>query len=267
MPLNTALREAIMDFTPEGVVITREWLMNKGYSRHAIDNLVKSRQLVALQRGVYIRGRSKITWQSIVYCLQSLEQTDLIIGGLTALEMQGLGHYLSLSDKKVIYLYGTDRLAGWVNKVLPNIQFIQNNSTELTGRKQKATEGERLALELFTRPVEWRESIGALKVSAPERAFLEVLLDVPKKVSFEHADQLMQGLTTLSPRNLQKLLELCKSIKVKRLFFWFADRYHYPWLEKINRSAIDLGKGKRMLIKGGKLDPKYQITVPELYES
>ena len=35
------------------------------------------------------------------------------------------------------------------------------------------------------------------------------------------------------------------------------------WLDRIDRAKIDLGKGKRMIAKGGKLDPKYQITVPE----
>jgi hypothetical protein len=73
----------------------------------------------------------------------------------------------------------------------------------------------------------------------------------------------MQGLTTLSPRNLQKALESCKNVKVKRLFFWFADRQNYVWLDKINRENITLGSGNRMIIQGGKLDNKYKITVPE----
>jgi hypothetical protein len=34
-------------------------------------------------------------------------------------------------------------------------------------------------------------------------------------------------------------------------------------LGKINRESITLGSGNRMLIKGGKLDTKYKITVPE----
>jgi hypothetical protein len=82
-------------------------------------------------------------------------------------------------------------------------------------------------------------------------------------MTFEHADQLMQGLTTLSPRNLQKILEWCKNVKIKRLFFWFADRQNYVWLGKINKGNITFGSGNRMIIKGGKLNPKYKITVPE----
>ena len=90
-----------------------------------------------------------------------------------------------------------------------------------------------------------------------------MLLDVPKKTTFEHADQLMQGLTTLSPRSLQKLLEGCQNVKVKRLFFWFADRHNYVWLNKINRETITLGSGNRLIVKGGKLEPKYKITIPQ----
>ena len=73
----------------------------------------------------------------------------------------------------------------------------------------------------------------------------------------------MGGLVNVSPRRMQKLLEVATSIKVIRLFFFFADRRRHRWLEHIKRDKIDLGKGKRMLVKGGKLDPKYQITVPE----
>ena len=72
-----------------------------------------------------------------------------------------------------------------------------------------------------------------------------------------------EGLRTLSPRRLQILLADCRSVKVKRLFFWFADRHNPAWLKQIDRAAISLGTGKRMLVKGGKLDPTYLITVPE----
>ena len=89
------------------------------------------------------------------------------------------------------------------------------------------------------------------------------MTDVPQKITFEHADQLMQGLTTLSPKTLQKTLEWCHNIKVKRLFFWFADRHNYVWWNKINREHIPLGSGNRMIAKGGKLDTNYKITVPE----
>ena len=75
--------------------------------------------------------------------------------------------------------------------------------------------------------------------------------------------RLAEGLRTLSPRRLNLLLQDCRSIKVKRLFFWFADRHNPPWLSQIDKKAVDFGSGKRMLVKGGRLDPAYHITVPE----
>jgi len=96
-----------------------------------------------------------------------------------------------------------------------------------------------------------------------ERAVLELLQDVPSGVSFEHAEQLMQGLATLSPRRLESLLRATRSVKAKRLFFWLAERQNHAWIKKLDAGAFDLGSGKRVLVKGGKLDKKYRITVPE----
>ena len=73
----------------------------------------------------------------------------------------------------------------------------------------------------------------------------------------------MEGLVTLRPRKMQALLEEAKSVKVKRLFLYFADRHRHQWLDMIERENIDLGIGKRMIATGGKLDKTYQITVPE----
>ena len=67
----------------------------------------------------------------------------------------------------------------------------------------------------------------------------------------------------MSPRRLEKLLLDCRSVKVKRLFFFFADRHQHAWLQRLNKEAIDLGKGKRLLVRGGALNAVYQITVPK----
>jgi len=100
-------------------------------------------------------------------------------------------------------------------------------------------------------------------MSSPERAVLELLDEVPQRETFHQADMLMEGLRNLSPRRLHKLLVDCRSVKVKRLFLWFAERHDHAWLKQLNRKDIDLGHGKRMLVRGGKLDPKFNITVPE----
>jgi len=54
-------------------------------------------------------------------------------------------------------------------------------------------------------------------MSMPERAWLELLDELPQKESFRIADVIMEGLVNLSPRRMQSLLETCTSVKVKRM--------------------------------------------------
>ena len=76
------------------------------------------------------------------------------------------------------------------------------------------------------------------------------------------ADMLMDGLVNLRPRRLQTLLEQTSSVKVKRLFLFFAERHGHAWFSQLDSQKIDLGSGKRVLVKNGKLNKKYQITLP-----
>lgn len=259
MAVNVIRRKELYEIMPEGLITTHKWLMDNNLSRHAIDNLVKSNQLESISKGVYVRNTTKITWQSVVFSLQSILKTDLVVGGLTALEMQGLSHYLSLSENKIVHLFGNDVLPAWVKNLDLNVKFVRHTTNSLFPKSPE----EKKQIHLFTLERDWDNENRKLILSSPERAFLEVVSDVPQKTTFEHADQLMQGLITLSPRNLQKVLESCQNVKVKRLFFWFADRQNYTWWEKIKKENITLGSGNRMIVKGGKLDTKYKITVPE----
>ena len=107
----------------------------------------------------------------------------------------------------------------------------------------------------------------SLVVSKPERAYLELLNEVPTNIiGFEKADQVMRVAQHFNPELLQSLLHNCVNVKVKRLFFFFADRHGHAWRQHLNPDAFNLGKGKRMLVKGGHFDRCYQITVPRDFE-
>jgi hypothetical protein len=101
-----------------------------------------------------------------------------------------------------------------------------------------------------------------LVVSTPERAILEALDTLPQGESFHTVDMIFEGLTTLRPRLLTQLLKSCRKIKVKRLFFVFADRHNHAWNKPLEASNFDLGAGDRALVTGGKIHPKYRIMVP-----
>ncbi|MCH8517963.1 MAG: type IV toxin-antitoxin system AbiEi family antitoxin domain-containing protein, partial [Cyclobacteriaceae bacterium] len=104
-----------------------------------------------------------------------------------------------------------------------------------------------------------------LTMSTPERAILEAMDELPDHESFHTLDMVFESLTTLRPRLISDLLQACRKIKVKRLFFVFADRHGHAWRKRIDPQAFGLGSGDRALVKGGKIHPRYRIMVPEVF--
>ena len=192
------------------------------------------------------------------------------------MEMQGYGHYIPLGNRKRVALYTEVRLPKWLDEVSPSIQFRTHNAhrlfkTENVMRAINALpeipfENDEIQAEPLNDGLRlhvWGDRAWPMIVSTPERAILEFLDDVPSKQSFEHAADLFTGLANLSPRRMQKLLEICDSVKVKRLFLWFAERNAHAWFVRLNLTSIDTGRGKRVIAKNGRLDSKYEITVPD----
>jgi len=259
-------RERIDELLPYGMIATRKWLSSQGMNRHAIDNALKSKKLESLAVGVYTRSGFPVSWQGIVYSLQRMCDQPIYLGGLSALEQLGFGQYLSVAKVQNIHLYSETRFPSWLGKILHDVNFKWHGTKKLWPDVSlvKYSEEE----ENYLREVNWHQNLPPLKISCPEKAYLEILMDVPKSISFDHANELIQGMTSLSPKKLEALLKSCRSVKVKRLFFWFAEKQKYTWFKKLDIEKFDLGKGKRVIAESGKLDKKYLITVPEhLYGS
>lgn len=240
---------------PFGMIATKQWLLSKGLNLHSIDNALKSKKLVKQTTGVYARTGVPVTWQGIVCSLQRMSEQVVHVGGLSALELLGFSHYLS--DKKTtVHLYSQSKLPSWLGKLNIATNFKWHGTKTLWLP-------ESLDLENYVMQHSWREELPSMKVSCSEKAYLEMLMSVPTSISFEHADELMQGMTSLSPKKLIVLLHACRNVKVKRLFFWLAERQNYGWNKKLDYKEFDLGKGKRVIASKGQLNKKYLITVPE----
>jgi len=46
-----------------------------------------------------------------------------------------------------------------------------------------------------------------------------------------------------------------------------GEKSQLQWIGKIDKDKLNLGSGKRSIVKGGKLNQRYQITVPEDLEN
>ncbi|MDN3554884.1 type IV toxin-antitoxin system AbiEi family antitoxin domain-containing protein [Halomonas maura] len=240
------------------------WLRTHGYSSSLVSRYVASGWLESPARGVYMRKGGRLLWEGVVRTLQLREELSLHVGGRFALAWQGYEHYLRLGEGDVVTLYGPDRLPGWTTKLPLSERF------EACGKGPFDLPALRLTTEVPDRQLADRGFVrreagsaeGPIVCSTPERAMLELCNDPPDAALIYEADALMQGMTTLRPRRIGMLLCHCTSIKAKRLFLALAERHGHAWLPRIPMDDVDLGRGKRSLVPGGRLHPTYLITLP-----
>lgn len=258
---------------PDGLLADAQWLTAQGYSRQLRGRYVEGGWLERLGRGLFRRpSTSPVHWQQVVASLQTLLGRNVAVGGRTALELQGYAHYPSPRGPRAVHLHGDDGpLPSWL-RTLDGPRFVHRNTRRLFPSRPTAQAMEEYRAAAPDRPglapsddLAWRRLDFAYGVvmSTPERAVLELLDELPSRESFHEADVLMSALVNLRPGRMSRLLSDCRSIKVKRLFLWFADRHEHQWFDRLDLGSVDLGRGKRMLVRGGKLDSKYRITMPE----
>jgi len=234
---------------PKGSIMTLVHLKNIGIDRELVKRYRKSGWIESVGRGAYKLKGDTVSWQGAVSGLR--QQLNIYIGGKTALELKGFGHYLGLEVRELYLLSAFKQpLPQWfkqnswnINVHFSSINLFEKDSTQsLTGHTYKEF---------------------SLPISIPERAILEMLYFIPSKQGFDEAMKIMESLTSLRPDIVQQLLQECRSIKVKRLFLYMAEKQNHFWFEQLNPDKINLGSGKRMIVKGGVLDKKYLITVPK----
>jgi hypothetical protein len=192
----------------------------------------------------------KVDWRGALHAMQNQLKLPVHCGARTALELQGYSHYV-VSKTREIFLFGRtgQKLPLWFGKYNWNASFIYKMTSLFPAG---------LSAGYVNFP--WGDL--SLRISSPERAAMEMLYHVPLKQGFDEAMRIMESLLSLRPELVQKLLETCASIKVKRLFLYMAQASNLPFITKLNLKKVNLGKGDRTVVKGGRLDSQYRITVP-----
>jgi len=246
----TKLRKLI-EVLQAGNVITVALLDKLGISNDLRKYYLESGWIEALGRGAYKKPNDNIEWQGAINAIQKQTNIQVHVGGLSALSLQGYSHYLRFSTES-LQLFSPQRtkLPKWfldypwdVNIFHKQSSFLSNN----LGYKE---------IEIKQIPV---------TISTPERAILECLYLAPQITDLVECYQLLEGLVNIRPKLIMELLVNCKSVKVKRLFLYMAEKANHQWFQFIQPSSIDLGKGKRMLTKKGASTyiAKYLISIPK----
>ena len=239
----------LLEIIPPGVVLQSSWLLNQGYSLDLQKYYRNSGWLKALENGAMFRSNEQPGYEGGVFALQRQSSLSVHPGGRTALTLLGKAHYLELNASR-IWLFGgeKEKLPTWFKKHNWGQQIHYKSSSFLP-------------MELGL--TEFSLAGFSINVSSPARAIMECLYLAPENFDLVECYELMENLNDLRPTLVQELLEACTSIKVKRLFLWMAEKLNHPWYKYLNLSKVDLGKGKRSLVKDGLYVSKYQITIPK----
>ena len=241
---------------PDGKIKSSVWLNTEGYGANFIQKYKSNNWIEAIGTGAFKKSGDEVSWAAALECLQKQLNSEVHVGGKTAIEFAGKAQYLKMKETSVVVLSNKkEALPAWMKKHNWNVKLdfkVKNlfKSNLDFGEKSNG----------FTVVDTDKASI---IISAPERAYLEYLDELPKSASYTEAKEIMENMISLRPSIVQHLLENCTSLKVKRLFLHFAEKINHPWFKKLNLEKIDLGIGKRVIFKNGVLDKKYNITVPK----
>ncbi|OGT26998.1 MAG: hypothetical protein A3I77_00825 [Gammaproteobacteria bacterium RIFCSPLOWO2_02_FULL_42_14] len=237
-----------------GTPLLSNYLKNHGYYRQLVNLYCKNEWIKSIGHGAYTRLNDPLTWQGAVNALQTQLSMPVHIGGLTALELHGVSQYVSKNDlSQTFYLYRSEKqnlhLPTWFSNTFTNSFF-----------EKKTLFNKQLGLS--------KKTVGDVEiiVSAPERAILEVLSLVPYKITLEHANELMELLDRLRSDVMQKLLESCTSIKVKRLFLYLSEKHRLSCFNELNLTSINIGSGNRVIGNGGHTNKKWMLSLSEKNE-
>jgi hypothetical protein len=247
--MSTKLNKLIANW-PSGAIRAVSALKKEGYSQALLNKYRQSKWLTSVGDNAVYRTGDEISPLSALFALNEDLHINVHVGGRSALEFQGFAHYLRNERSELSFFGHKARIPKWV--------------TEYKWKQKVHYRSTKLFPEDFVEGLNKKDEQGFHYVlSTPAQAMAEYLSLIPAAASVEEAKDIMAGLSTLRPERVQKLLEVCTSIKVKRLFLLLAEECNHAWTKKINIDSIDLGTGNRNLTPGGKLHKKYKITVPE----
>ena len=233
---------------PNGTVFTSTALKKQGYSDFLLYHYRKSGWLTGMGRGAFAKAGDVVDWRGGLFALQEQLKLPVHLGGKSALTYHGAAHFLKLgSETTTFFVSPGTRLPSWFTNYDWKVKVTLTTTNLFPSDVGLAA-----------------ETVGnfSIRISSRERAMFETLYLAPKSQSLSEARLLMAGLTNLRPGLLQQLLESCSSVKVKRLFMLFADELKLSWVKKLEPEKVDFGTGDRTIVKGGKLHPKYRLTLP-----
>lgn len=213
---------------PRGVPFDTQTAKSKGVSSALTWHYLKSGWLTRLERGTFMFPNDELQRNpSLKFLAKRIP--GLHVGGKTALAWRGVRHNLSPRERLVLWGDVRRRFPGWFTNRFP-CHYMS-----------KRLFSEKMPVGFGLQPLP-EEPDGPL-VSVPERALLEMLSEVGVGQGVEEARNIMEGVRSLRPDVLAKLLKNCLRVKVTRLCVQWAEELNLEWAAAARNSG-KTGKGR-----------------------
>ncbi len=241
------LQMVLANWAPK-TVATSFWLGELGISPQLVKRYVESGWLQSIGQGAYKKPYENVEWQGALSAIQTQMKTPVHLGGPSALAFHGASHYVRMG-KEIVFPFSPLRifLPKWFTAYDWGQPIVHVKTAFLPG-------------ELGTNVYPYQDL--SLRISTIERSILECLYLSPKQVDLLECYKITEGLQGLRPKLMQSLLEACRSIKVKRLFLFMADKAKLPVMKHLKLGNIELGKGDRSIVPHGQYNAKYGLILP-----
>lgn len=228
-------------------VHTLSWLEAHGLSQTQAFRSYQAGELRKIGAGIYVRHGDPLHWAGAIQAIQKELGLSIHVAGVSALELQGAGH--NATSKKwhlILTTYASANIPKWLKANDWGVEFQFHRSSLFEQNRWLDT---------------YQQDGLDIKLACRELAILEYIDQSDYEHSFGPTENYMLGLITMRPKVLQELLEECRSVKVKRIFLYLSEKMGMPYFQDLDIRKIDLGSGKRVVIKQGRFDHKYKITV------
>ncbi len=212
-----------------GTPLTSEDLAALGISADLAVHYVRAGWLTRLTRGVFQRPNDTLALHPSLVLLQRRFE-GLHVGGKSALDWYGMRQYVAQQPVVQLYGWSAGRLPEWFTERFPAEYHRKRLFDEQPGTL------------LHVAPFEQRSA--APRVSAPERALLEMLSDVGVRQPLQEARELIESTYPLRADVLRGLLERCRSVKTVRLCLQLGREASLPWAAKLDATTLPTGSDR-----------------------
>ena len=216
---------------PSGTPVTSEGLARDGVSADLAVHYVRAGWLRRLARGVFVRPDSPLALAIAGEAPGWVRGFPACTSAASRRSTGTVRHFVEQQPRLRLYGLKACKLPDWFASAFPaecHRKWIFRS--DATGM-------------MHVSPIEGRA--GEPRISAPERAFLELLSEVGVRQPIAEARALAESTYTFRASVLGDMLQDCTSVKTVRLCLQFGRELSLPWVKKLDRAEMPNAAAER----------------------